>query len=92
MYTRLVVELRPHKKEVHQVQVTVGGNKLEYTDITATQTASLTTTKCSINSTLSTDQAKFMFVDIKDYYYGTILSDLEYMRMTLKDIPDKIIA
>ena len=91
-YARLVAELRPHKKEVHRVRVTVGGDKLEYTGITATQTASLTTTKCLINSTLSTDRAKFMSVDIKDYYYGTILSDFEYMRMALKDISDEIIV
>ena len=51
----------------------VRGNKLDYTGFTATQTASLTTTKCLINSTLSTDKAKFMSIDIKDYYYGTIL-------------------
>ena len=66
-YARLVAELGPHKKEVHRVRVTVGGDRLDYTGITATQTASLITTKCLINSTLSTDSAKFMSVDIKDY-------------------------
>ena len=33
-----------------------------------------------------------MSVEIKDYYYGTILSAFEYMRMVLKDIPDEIIV
>ena len=90
-YARLVAELRPHKKEVHRVRVTVGGDRLDYTGITATQTASLTTTKCLINSTLSTKNAKFMSVDIKDYYYGTIMTEFEYMRMALRDIPNEII-
>ena len=65
---------------------------MDYTGITATQTASLTTTKFLINSTLLTDRAKFMSVDIKDYYYGTILANCEYMQMTLKDIPEEIIV
>ena len=90
-YIRLVTSLQTHKKEINWVQITVGGNKLLYTDITATQQASLTTTKCSINSTLSTKNAKFMSVDIKDYYYGTVLKKFEYMHMELCDIPDKII-
>ena len=92
MYARLVAELHPQKREVHQVRVTVGGDKLEYTGITVTHTVSLTTTRFLINSTLSTYRATFISVDIKDYYYGTILSDFKYMKMALKDIPDKIIA
>ena len=91
-YARLVASLRPHKKEAHRVRVTVGGDKLDYSGITATQMASLTMTKCLINSTLSTDKAKFMSVDIKDYYYGTILDRFEYMRIAIKDIPKEIIV
>ena len=33
-----------------------------------------------------------MSVDIKDYYYGTILERFEYMRMAIKDIPKEIIV
>ena len=53
-YSHLVAELRSHKKEVHRVRVTVGGDRLNYSGINAAQTASLTTTKCLINSTHST--------------------------------------
>ena len=74
------------------MRVTVGDNKLDYPGITVTQTVSLTTAKYLINSTLSTYRAKFMFVDIKDYYYGTILANFEYMQMVLKDIPEEIIV
>ena len=90
-YARLVASLRPHKKEVHRVRVTVGGDRLEYNGITSTQTASINTTKCLVNSTLSTREAKFMSADIKEYYYGTRLKIFEYMRMALKDIPEEII-
>ena len=56
------------------------------------QTASSTPIKCLLNSTLSTDGAKFMIPDIGDYCYGTKTLIFEYTRMSLKDIPDKIIA
>ena len=48
-YTRLVAELHLHKREVHRVRATVGGDRLDYKGITAAQTASLTITKCLIN-------------------------------------------
>ena len=91
-YARIVAALRPHKKMKHRVQVTVSRDKLEYTGNASTQKASLTTTKCLLNSTLSTDGAKFMTADIKDYYYGTKMPIFEYMHMSLKDKPDEIIA
>ena len=91
-YARIVTALQPHKKVKHRVRVTVGREKLEYTGNASTQTASLTTKKYLLKSTLSTDGAKFMTADIEDYYYGTLLPVFEYMRMSLRDIPDEIIA
>ena len=90
-YTRIVASLCPHKKEIHRVRVTAGVYRLEYTGVTTTQAASISTTKCLINSILSTPNPKFMSADIKDYYYGTVLTILKYTRMSLKDIPDEII-
>ena len=87
-YPRLVASLQPHKKEVNRVRVTVGGDRLEFVGNTSTQTASINTTKCLVNSTLSTRGAKFMSADIGRYYYGTTLEIFKYMRMALKDIPE----
>ena len=53
-YACLVSSIRPHKTETHRVRVTVGGNKLDFPDITITTCASLKTTKCLINSTVYT--------------------------------------
>ena len=53
-YIRLVASLRRHKKEVHRVHVTDRGDQLDYNGITSTQTAGINTTKCLVNSTLST--------------------------------------
>ena len=62
----MVSTIRPTKDEFHRVRVTVCGDHLEYPGITTTQYASLTTTKCLLNSILSTQDAKFMVLDIKN--------------------------
>ncbi len=91
-YGRLVSTIRPNKDEKHRVRVTVGGDKLDYPGITTTQCASLTTTKCLLNSTLSTPNAKFMVLDVKNFYYGTPMERYEYMKLPIKLIPPEIIA
>ena len=59
-YSCLISTIRPHKAEVHHVCITVGGNKLDYHGVTTTHCASLTTTKCLLNGTLSTPRSKFL--------------------------------
>jgi hypothetical protein len=62
----------------------VGGDRLDYYsgDI-ATSTADITTFKILINSTLSTEDAAMMMMDIKNYFLGTPLPLFEYMKMLL---------
>ena len=63
---RMVATIHPHKPEVNQVRVTVSGNILNYLGATTTNCDSLTTTKCLLESTISTPDARFMTLDIKD--------------------------
>lgn len=79
--------LRPQKSEAHRVQLTVGGNRLTYNGDTATQCASLTTTKLLINNTISTPGARFDCLDIKNMYYGTPMREFEYMKIRFSKIP-----
>jgi hypothetical protein len=58
----------------------------------AMSTADITTFKIMINSTLSTEDAEMMMMDIKKYYLGTPLPIYEYMRLPLSIIPDEIIT
>jgi hypothetical protein len=44
-----------------------------------------------INSIVSTPGAKFMSLDISNFYLETSMKRYEYMRMKLQDIPDEII-
>ena len=73
-YTPMVASIRPKKAEVNRVQVTVGGYRLDLPGATTTHCTSLTTTKCLLNSTISTPGARFMTLDIKDFYFGTALA------------------
>ena len=90
-YLRLVSSFRPNKLEQNRVRITIGGDKLDYVGATSTRMASLTTTKCLLNSVLSTPNAKFMGADIKDFYYKTPLDIYEYAQIPLKLIPQEII-
>ena len=79
----MVASIRPTKAEVNRVHVTVGGHLLDFHGATTTHCASLTTTKCLLNSTISTPGARFMTLDIKYFYYGTAMARYEYMKLTL---------
>ena len=52
----------------------MGGNRLDFLGATTTHCASLTTTKCLLNSTISTPGARFITLDIKGFYYGTAMA------------------
>ena len=48
--------------------------------------------KILFNSVVSTPGARFMAIDISDFYLGTPLKRKEYFKLSLRDIPDEIIA
>jgi hypothetical protein len=64
-YGKIVCHDKPHKKEKERVQLTVGGDRLDYSGDVATSTADITTFIILINSTLSTEDATMMMMDIK---------------------------
>jgi hypothetical protein len=61
----------------------VGGARLDYSGNVTTSTADITSFKILINSTLSTENAAMMMMDIKNYYLGTPLPRFKYMKMLL---------
>jgi hypothetical protein len=72
-YGKIVCDYKPHKQENERVRLTVAGDRLDYSGDIATSTADITTFKILINSTLSTEDAAMMMMDIKNYYLGTPL-------------------
>jgi hypothetical protein len=90
-YGRFVVDIRPNKSEIHRVHLTVGGNLIQYQGDVSTRSADLNTSKCLWNSTISTAGAKYMCLDVKNFYLGTPMDTFEYMRIPIKLIPHEII-
>jgi hypothetical protein len=90
-YGRFDVDIRPNKSEIHRVRLTVGGNLIQYQGDVSTCSADLNTSKCLWNSTISTDRAKYMCIDVKNLYLGTPMDTFEYMRIPIKLIPHEII-
>jgi hypothetical protein len=78
---------------VHQIYSTVIKcfRRSSYSGDVATSTADITTFKILINSTLSTEDAAMMMMDIKNYYLGTPMPRFEYMKMLLSRFPEEIV-
>jgi hypothetical protein len=91
IYGKIVCDYKPRKKQNERVRLTVGGDRLDYYGEVSASTADIATFKILINSTLSTENAKMMMMDITKYYLGTPLPRYEYMRMLLSSIPEEII-
>jgi hypothetical protein len=90
-YGKIVCDYKPHKKEKECVQLTVGGDILDYSGDVTTSTTDITTFKILINSTLSIKDAAMMMMDIKNYYLGTLLPRFGYTKMLLSRFPEEII-
>jgi hypothetical protein len=83
------VDIKNNKEEKERTRLTVGGNQLEYPGDKSTRTAGLTTVKILINSVISTLRAKFLVIDIKNFYLNT--PRFEYMVINLFSLPQETI-
>jgi hypothetical protein len=72
-YAHVVVDFRPQKADPHRIRITAGGNLINYPGELSTRTANLTTSKLMWNSVLSTDDAKYICLDIKNFYLSAPL-------------------
>ena len=92
-YGRIFVAYKPNKSEPHISRLTVGGDRIVFLYNVRTPTADLPTIKMLWNSVLSTPGARYMTLDISNFYLGTPMDRPEYMRLPLKlilqDILDK---
>ena len=71
---------------IYRVRGTIGGDQIIYPGVTTAYTAHLETIRVLLNAVVS-ENALFMTADIKDFYLGTPLPNVEYMRISLKHIP-----
>jgi hypothetical protein len=90
-YGRIICVYRLKKKDRYHRCITMGGNLVNYPDNCGTPTADLLTVKLMFNSIISTPNAKFMTINIKDFYLMTSMERYEYFRMKLELFPQDII-
>ena len=90
-YGQFVCSIRPEKEEMHRTRFTVGGDRVNYPGEVATPTADMLVAKILFNSIISTPKARFMTMDISNFYLMTPLKRPEYIRMKISDIPEEII-
>ena len=91
-YANFICDYRPLKSDPHCVRPTVGGDKLPYPDEVASPAALLLETKLIFNSTISDAHkgARFLTLDIKDFFLQTYMKRAEYMRIHSKYFLDDI--
>ena len=90
-YARIVCTERPEKTDPYRTRITMGGDRVNYPGDCGTPTADLLTVKILFNSVISTPHAKFMTIDIKDFYLMTPMDRPEFFRMKLELYPDDVI-
>jgi len=90
-YGRIVCVYCSEKKDPYRTCITMGGKLINYLDDCGTPTADLLTVKLMLNIVISTPNAKFMTIDIKDFYLMTPMDRYEYFRMKLELFPEDII-
>ena len=91
-YARIVSEYRAQKADPYRIRITVGGDQIHYAGETFTPNADITTSKVLFNSIISTPGAKFMTIDIKDFYLSTDMPEFEYMWLPRWIFPPEFIT
>jgi hypothetical protein len=70
----------------YRIRSTYGGDKGDFHGPTRAETADMSTLKILLNATVS-EGARFMTIDIRDFYLGTPLDRYEYMWVPVKHLP-----
>jgi hypothetical protein len=78
-------------KRTNTAQGSQWGNLINYPGNCGTPTADLFTVKLLLNSIISMPNAKFMSIDIKDFYLNTPMAHYKYFRMKLELFPKDVI-
>ena len=92
-YGLITCHVQPTKiNEPNRTRLVAGGNRVHYPGDAGTPTAYLLTAKLLLISIISTPNAKFMTMDIKDFYLNTPMARYEYMQLRLADMPKDVIA
>ena len=76
---------------INRTRFTVGGDKINYPGAVSTPTADMLVAKILFNSVISTKNAKFMTINISNFYLNSPLLRPEFVKLKINDIPEEII-
>jgi hypothetical protein len=85
-----VVDYRPQKEDPYRIRIRAGGN-LIYESNASVKMADLDTVKLHWNSVVSTPLARYICLNIKNFYLMAALEYYEYSQMPLTLFPAWII-
>jgi hypothetical protein len=86
----MVVDYRPQKANPNWICIAVGGNLITFRCDTYTRTADLTMSKLLWNSIFSTNRARYMCIDVKNFYLMAALDYYNYMKIPVALFPEWI--
>jgi hypothetical protein len=90
-HLRVVSVYQPEKANPQLICWTVSGDCIFYATNVSTKAADLTTAKILLNSVISTPDAKFIGIDIKYFYFGTTMTQYEYVCIHPQMIPPAMV-
>ncbi len=90
-YMTPVVDYRPQKEDPYRIRFMTGGNLINYESNASVRTADLDTTKLHWNSVVSTPLARYLCLNMKNFYLTAALEYFEYSQMPLTLFPAWII-
>ena len=80
------------RKKKNRTRSTVGGDQIDYPVKVSTPTVDMLVTKIIFNSFISAKGARFITIDISNFYLMDPLKRPEYIHIHIRDIPDEIIT
>jgi hypothetical protein len=88
-YGQVVCSVRPKKAEPNQMQFMAGGYRIDYPGEVTTLTAGMLVAKMLFNSVISTKGARFMTMDIFNFYLMKPLHRAKFIQIKFSDIPNE---
>ena len=88
----MVCDIRPLKSEIYHVRLTVRGDRLVYAGDPYLPAVSSIETKLLLNSIISdaAKGARFLSLDLKDFFLATPMDKRKYMKLKASIIPADI--
>ena len=89
-YCKFVCTKRPQKEEENRTRLTMDGNLINYPGDISTPTVDMTTAKILINSTISDKLARWLCLDVHNFYLNNEMKRYKYARIPIHEIPMEI--